>query len=144
MFNVNYGTMDVKMHQGDTGSFTLRAVKASGNDWTPDDRLVFTIAQEDGTIKLSRYYRLDDERTIDLGNGVAVIEFRNSDTDEWATGNYKMEVRYGISPVWDGENIPEDDMIDATRTDIAHICEGATVRTKIQSVLTIDRVYWRI
>jgi hypothetical protein len=136
--------MDVKMHQGDTGSFTLRAVKASGNDWTPDDRLVFTIAQEDWTIKLSRYYRLDDERTIDLGNGVAVIEFRNSDTDEWATGNYKMEVRYGISPVWDGENIPEDDMIDATRTDIAHICEGATVRTKIQSVLTIDRVYWRI
>ena len=144
MFNVNCDTMDVKMHQGDTGSFTLRAVKESGNDWTPDDRLVFTIAQEDGTIKLSRYYRLDDERTIDLGNGVAVIEFRNSDTDEWATGNYKMEVRYGISPVWDGENIPEDDMIDATRTDIAHICEGATVRTKIQSVLTIDRVYWRI
>ena len=89
MFNVNYDTMDVKMHQGDTGSFTLRAEKTSGNEWTEDDRLVFTIAQEDGTIKLSRYYRLD----TDLGNGVAVIEFRNSDTDEGATGSYKMEVR---------------------------------------------------
>ena len=46
--------------------------------------------------------------------------------------------------MWDGENIPEDDMIDATRTDIAHICEGATVRTVKKAVLTIDRVYWRI
>ena len=145
MFKVDYDTMEITMHKGDTGSFSLKAEKKSGADWTEDDRMVFTVTSQDGSIMIQRYYRLDDGRTVSgLENGEVVIEFHNDDTDDWPTGIYSTELRYDITPVWDGDNIPTADIVDATRTDIAHICEGATVRTVLQSRINIQHVYGRI
>ena len=92
MFNVNLDTMEITMHKGDTGSFSLKAEKSSGDDWTSDDRMVFTVTSQDGTIMIQRYYRLDDSRTVSgLDNGEVVIEFHNDETDDWPTGT---EIRY--------------------------------------------------
>ena len=145
MFRVDYDTMEITMHKGDTGSFSLKAAKKSGDPWTADDRLQFVVAAQDGTIMIWKYFRLDDGRAVSgFENGEVVIEFHNDDTDDWPTGVYNTELRYDITPVWDGDDIPEDDIVDATRTDIAHICEGSCVRTVIQSHINIQHVYGRI
>lgn len=139
-FQVNLETMDINMNRGDTGSFFVGSERASGTAWTADDRALFTIKDARGTIKLQRFYRLDDQ--WDVGDGVILIEFHNNDTDTWDPGQYSVELRFDVAPVWEGTP-PEGRCEDALATD-ARIVEGSIVRTAIHSTLQIDDILGEI
>ena len=61
MFNVDLNTMAITMHRGDTGSFKVHASRKSGDSWTADDRMLFTIKNQNGVTVIQRFYRLDDQ-----------------------------------------------------------------------------------
>jgi len=136
MFNVDE-TGNVTMHQGDTGAYKVHATRQTGEAWTSDDRLLFTIRNAAGDIVIQRIYRLDDDDG--LGNGVVEIQFHNSDTDSLPNGTYQVERRYNIHPYWDGTP-PEGMCVDALTAD-ARMIEGDCVRTVFQGNLTISDVY---
>lgn len=139
-FEVDNKTMDIRMYAGDTGSFKFTAKKDSGDDWTDEDRMLFTVANSQGEIVMQRIYRLDDQ--WNLGNGAVMIEFHNSDTDEWDPGIYSVEVRFNFPPVWEGTT-PTARCVNALTSE-AQMVEGANVRTKIKSTLEIKAVSGRI
>ena len=132
MFEYNSNGTEIKMHAGDTGAFKVKATRASGEDWTEDDRMLFTI-RKDGEIVMQRFYRLDDDEG--LGNGVVEIQFHNNDTDEWDTGIYEMERRYNVNPRWNGT--PPEGMCVNALTAGVRMVEGDVVRTVVQGTLTI-------
>ena len=136
MFNVDESG-NVTMHQGDTGAYKVHATRQTGEAWTADDRLLFTIRNAAGDIVIQRIYRLDDDEG--LGNGVVEIQFHNSDTDSLPNGTYQVERRYNVHPYWDGTP-PEGMCVDALTAD-ARMIEGDCVRTVFQGNLTISDVY---
>ena len=139
MFDINLNTMAIEMHRGDTGEFKVIASKKSGASWGEHDRMIFTISAADKTTKIKRIYRLDDNRVAtNLGNGIAQIEFHNSDTDTWTNGLYTTELRFIGNAVWTGDELT-DDCVDDLQAD-SHIVEGVPVRTEIQSTLTIKDI----
>ena len=128
------------MHRGDTGSFKIHAERETGTAWTDDDRMLFTVRDATSKVVMQRFYRLDDQ--WDLGDGVMLIEFHNDDTDQWANGQYAMELRFCIAPVWEG-TAPTSRCADAL-TAGARMVEGSVVRTVIHSTLTIDEIYGEV
>lgn len=141
MFNVDFDTMNIKMHRGDTGSFKLHATKKSGDAWSQDDRMLFTIRNGQGEIVIQRFYRLDDQ--WDLGDGRVLIEFHNDDTDQWENGTYPVEARFVIDPVWSG-TAPTGRCENALASGMPRMVEGAVVRTVIQSTLEISEIYGEV
>jgi len=139
-FQINLETGDIKMNAGDTGSFKVHGSRKSGAVWTEDSRMLFTIADSAGEIVLQRIYRLDDQ--YDLGDGVVLIEFHNDDTDDWPAGQYTMERRYDVSPVWEGT--PSTARCVDALTSSAKMIEGVPVRTVFVGTLTIVGVIGRI
>lgn len=139
-FQVDLETGNIEMNAGDTGSFSVTAEKESGNAWTDRDRMLWTVKDGNGAIVMQRIYRLDTA----LGNGVAVIQFHNSDTDTWEPGIYSTERRYGINPRWKGgAPSSEAECIDALITGDEMI-EGDTVRTVFQGQLTVLAIQGKI
>jgi len=130
---------NITMHRGDTGAFKVSASRASGDDWTEDDRLIWTVRNSAGEIVMQRYYRLDDDEG--LGNGVVEIQLHNNDTDKWANGTYQTERRYIINAYWDG-TAPDGMCVNAL-TASAHIVDGDTVRVPEngQCSMTLSDVY---
>lgn len=144
MFVVDFENGAVSMHRGDTGSYTVRASRKSGVPWTENDRMLLTIWDGDKPL-LQRIYRLDSD---DLGNGVILIEFHNEDTDKLAIGNYPMERRYIINPIWDlpsGGSIPSERVVDALNTQ-AKIVDGHIVRIPSagQTTFVLQGVYGEV
>ena len=139
MFNVNSTGTEITLHAGDTGAFKVKATRSSGEDWTSDDRLLFTI-RKDGEIVMQRFYRLDDDEG--LGNGVVEIQFHNNDTDTWDPGSYSTERRYCVNPSWNG-TAPEGMCVDALTAGVRMV-EGDVVRTTIQGSLTINGIMGEI
>ena len=135
-FEVNEKADSITMHAGDTGAFKIHATRASGEDWTEDDRMLFTIRNGSGEIVLQRFYRLDDDEG--LGNGVVEIQFHNNDTDTWEPGSYTMERRYAVNPYWDG-TAPAGMCVNALTAGVRMI-EGDVVRTVVQGTLTIQGI----
>ena len=140
MFNVDLETMEITMHRGDTGSFKVHGSRKDGTPWTEDDRMLFTVRNQQGEIVMQRIYRLDDQ--WDLGDGVVLIEFHNDDTDTWEPTQYSTELRFDISPIWEG-TAPTARCVDALKTS-AKMVEGSIVRTTLQSSLTINGVLGNI
>ena len=141
MFNVNLETMEITMHQGDTGSFKISAERASGTAWTENDRMLFTVMNGQGEIVLQRIYRLDDQ--YDLGDGMVLVEFHNDDTDQWPAGQYTTELRFDVSPIWNG-TAPTARCVNALAEGTPKMIEGDVVRTMIQSTLTIAGIIGEI
>ena len=141
MFNVDLTTMAITMHQGDTGSFKIGATRENETAWTEDDRMLFTVKNGQGEIVLQRIYRLDDQ--YDLGNGKVLVEFHNDDTDTWDAGTYSTELRFDVSPIWDG-TAPTARCVNALSPGTPKMIEGAIVRTTIQSTLTISGILGEI
>jgi len=140
MFSYNENATVIDMHAGDTGAFKVKATRQSGEDWTEDDRMLFTIRNASGEIVLQRFYRLDDDDG--LGNGVIEIQFHNNDTDTWEPGAYSMERRYNVHPYWDGT--PPTGMCVNALTAGVRMIEGDVVRTVVQGTLTIAGVLGNI
>ena len=139
-FQFDPETGNISMNAGDTGSFAVKCTRSSGEAWTEDSRMLFTITGPNGIV-LQRIYRLDDQ--WDLGDGVVLIEFHNNDTDDWDAGDYEMERRYNVSPVWDGTPSTAR-CVDATAAGAAQMVEGVPVRTVFKGTLHIDGVSGRI
>ncbi len=141
MFNVDLETMAITMHQGDTGSFKIGATREGGDEWTSADRMLFTVKNGQGEVVLQRIYRLDDQ--YDLGNGKVLVEFHNDDTDTWDAGTYTTELRFDVSPIWDG-TAPTARCVNALSPGTPKMVEGSIVRTTIQSTLTISGILGEI
>lgn len=139
-FQVDLATMDIKMNRGDTGSFWVKASRASEAEWSEDDRMLFTIRDGQNEIVMQRFYRLDDQ--WGQGDGIVLIEFHNDDTDKWPTGQYSVELRFNIGPRWDG-TAPTGRCVDALTAGVKMI-EGDVVRTVIHASLTIDDIYGEV
>ena len=140
-FHHNNVTGDIEMNQGDTGSFKVHCSRKSGAEWPSTARMQYTIRNASGEIVLQRIYRMDDQ--WDLGDGVVLIEFHNSDTDTWPVGTYQTERRYDVAPTWEGT--PSDARcVDALEAGAARMIDGVPVRTVFQGTLRIDNVYGRI
>ena len=137
MFQVNSDGSEIVMHAGDTGAFKVKATRQSGEAWTEDDRMLFTIKSGTGEIVMQRFYRLDDDDG--LGNGVMLIQFHNDDTDKWDPGQYSMERRYDVNPRWDG-TAPAGMVVNALTAGVKMI-EGDVVRTVVQGSLIIQGVH---
>lgn len=135
-FLIDQETGDIRMNRGDTGSFKVHCSRKSGESWTEDSRMLFTVKNNQGDVVLQRIYRLDDQ--WGLGDGVVLIEFHNDDTDQWPGGQYDMERRYNVLPVWQG-TAPTERCVNAL-TASAKMVEGAPVRTVFQGTLTIEDV----
>lgn len=142
MFNVDLEKGDITMHRGDTGSYKLHAARQSEEAWTEDDRLLFTVKNSQGEIVMQRFYRLDDQ--WEIGDGVVLIEFHNDDTDGWDNGQYSVEYRYIIGPVWEG-TAPTSRCANAL-TAGAKIVEGNVVRIPEngQVTLTVNDIYGEV
>ena len=125
------------MNAGDTGSMIIRCTQKDGDDWTSDDRMLFTIMNQQGEVLLQRIYRLD--HAYGLGNGAILLEFHNDDTDDWEAGDYTMERRYNIAPIWEGTPSSAR-CVNALAPGAAKMVEGGTVRTVFQGNLHIDGV----
>lgn len=140
MFQIDHDTGVIVMHAGDTGAYKVRAVRQSGAAWTENDRMVFTIRNSSGVVMLQRYYRLDTE----AGNGVAIIQFHNADTDEWSAGTYQTERRYVVGAVWNG-TAQTGDCVNALTID-SRIVDGVPVRIPdgAQSTITVRQSYGRV
>ena len=98
--------------------------------------MLFTVTNGQGEIMIQRFYRLDDQ--WDAGDGNVLIEFHNDDTDEWDPGQYNTELRFDVSPVWEGT--PPTSRCANALTANARMVEGSIVRTVIQSTLNITGV----
>lgn len=139
-FQVDLETGDIRMNKGDTGSFKVRCSRSSGESWTADSRMLFTIKNGNNEIVMQRIYRLDDQ--WGLGDGVVLIEFHNNDTDQWPVGTYQMERRYNVSPIWEGT--PSDARCVDALASSARMVEGVPVRTVFQGTLNIEDIYGEV
>ena len=135
-FNFDSNTWAITMHRGDTGSKWVHATRGSGDDWTEDDRCLFTVRNTAGEVVIQRIYRLDDQ--WGAGNGYFLMEFHNNDTDTLPEGIYNTEWRFDISPQWNG-TAPTGRCVNGMTAGVRMI-EGSVVRTKIQSSLTLNGV----
>ena len=140
-FQIDLETGDIKMNAGDTGSYKVCCTRKSGNAWTSDSRMLYTIRSQSGEIMLQRIYRLDDQ--YGLGDGMVLIEFHNDDTDTWAPGQYTTERRYNVNPIWEGTPSPAR-CVNALAEGAARMIEGVPVRTVFKGALTIESVDGRI
>jgi hypothetical protein len=104
--------------------------------------MLYTVRNAQGEIVLQRFYRLDDQ--WDLGDGVVLIEFHNDDTDSWENGQYSVERRYVIDPIWEG-TAPTSRCANALTAD-ARMVEGAIVRVPAtgQTTMVIDDIYGEV
>lgn len=139
-FDFDKTTGNINMYAGDTGSFKVHCARQSGDNWTEDSRMLFTVKNPQGEIVLQRIYRLDDQ--YDLGDGVVLIELHNDDTDTWEPGTYTMERRYNVAPVWEGT--PSTARCVDALTSAAKMIEGVPVRTVFKGELKINSVDGRI
>jgi len=139
-FQVDLETGDIKMNQGDTGSFKVKCTRKSGEAWTSDSRMLFTLRNDSKEIVIQRIYRLDDQ--WGLGDGVVLIEFHNDDTDHLPTGQYQMERRYNVDPIWEGT--PSTARCVDALTSSAKMVEGVPVRTVFQGTLQIEDIYGEV
>lgn len=140
-FKLDPETMNITMNKGDTGSFFVKLTRKSGASWTDDDRALFTVRNQQGVIVMQRIYRLDDQ--WEVGDGIFLVEFHNDDTDTWDTGDYGMEIRADISPIWEGTP-PTGRCVNALAAGTPRMIEGPIVRTVIHSTLKIEGIYGEI
>lgn len=140
MFTLEKDSGNITMHRGDTGAYKVTARRKSGAEFTAADRMLYTVRNMNGEIVIQRLYRLDTA----LGNGKAVIQFHNSDTDQLENGTYNAERRYIIAPRWEGTP-PEGNCVNALTAE-GKIVEGDVVRTPPigQATITLGDVYGEV
>lgn len=137
-FNLDKTTLDMSLYRGDTASFWIHAVKRSGDDWTDDDRMKFTMISPSGNIVMERHYRLDDQWS--KGDGYALIEFHNADTDTLDPGQYTIEIRFYIDAIWDGTPSTAR-CVNALADGAAQLIDGGDIKTVIHATFELRNVY---
>jgi len=122
MFSVNKQNMAISLHKGDTGAFTVTMSLRRGEPFVDGDVAIFEVWRGT-TLMMHREFNLqpDEPTYTEYGDGKFLLAFRNSDTDTWAAGSYSTEIRVSLNPI---------------RSD-GKVVDGNTVRTMVQSTLTI-------
>lgn len=82
----------IELHRGDTG---VIGITATGHDFGPNDRALFTVKNAQGMVVKQGIYAMENNRFQ--------VAFRNSDTDSLANGQYEWDVRYIVNPIYDDE-----------------------------------------
>lgn len=101
MFNVDETTKRITMHRGDTGSVRYHL---TGYEFQADDRVLWTMKSENGTIVKQGIYTPVD--------GDVVVEFANADTDQLSPGQYPYDLRVIANPEYDqGGAIIDGDIV---------------------------------
>lgn len=109
MFSIDNGT--ITLSRGDTAAFTVTAT--GGYTFAEEDRALFTVKDAMGEVIMERVYEL----TGDLGNGVFLVEFSNSDTDQLPPGAYSWDVRYVLHPYYNSAGrIVDGDQVITPKT----------------------------
>jgi len=125
-WNIDLNTMAVTMHKGDTGSYTVTMELEDGESFVDGDVAIYEVWRENERMIHREFNLQPDEPTYtEYGDGVFLIAFRNSDTDTWAAGSYDTEIRVSLNPVRSS----------------GKVVDGDTVRTVVQSTITIQDVY---
>lgn len=125
-WNIDPNTMAVTMHKGDTGSYTVTMELEDGESFVDGDVAIYEVWREDERMIHREFNLQPDEPTYtEYGDGVFLIAFRNSDTDTWAAGSYDTEIRVSLNPVRSS----------------GRVVDGDTVRTVVQSTITIQDVH---
>ena len=137
-FNLDKTTLDMSLYRGDTASFWIHAVKRSGDDWTDDDRMKFTVISPSGNIVMERHYRLDDQWS--KGDGYALIEFHNADTKALDPGQYTLKIRFYIDAIWDGTPSTAR-CVNALAEGAAQLIDGGDIKTVIHAAFELRNVY---
>lgn len=139
-FQFDKTTGDVKMNAGDTGSYKIHVARDGGAEWTSDSRMLYTVTGVTGIV-IQRIYRLDDQ--WGLGDGIILVEYHNDDTDSLDAGDYTIEGRVNVEPIWDGTPSTAR-CVNALAEGTVKMVEGVPVRTLFKSTLHIDSVDGRI
>ncbi len=125
-WNIDPNTMAVTMHKGDTGSYTVTMELEDGESFVDGDVAIYEVWREDERMIHREFNLQPDEPTYtEYGDGVFLIAFRNSDTDTWSAGSYDTEIRVSLNPVRSS----------------GRVVDGDTVRTVVQSTITIQDVH---
>lgn len=101
MFDINGKT--ITMTAGDTGAFRVRPKY----HFSDGDKAQFTIKNGSGIVVLRRWYNLDSQTETFL------VCFHGQDTRGLAPGNYRWDIRYYLTPYYDGAGTTNDHIIDA-------------------------------
>lgn len=92
---------NIILSRGDTGALTITA---DGYTFGPNDRALFSVRNQYGTIVI--------QRAFELTNNAFTMTFFNADTDTQNPGNYTWDVRYVINPSYDDAgNIVDGDQV---------------------------------
>lgn len=126
MWSVDKNTMIVTMHKGDTGAYWVQLNRTSGDPFVDGDVAIYEVWSGE-TLMMHREFELQpaEPTSICPGDGKFLIAFRNSDTDTWASGSYDTEIRVSLNPIRAS----------------GKVVDGDTVRTVIQSSITIQPVF---
>lgn len=129
-WEVNEQTMAVTMHRGNTGAYYVQLTledqpDINDNVFVAGDVAIYEV-WNGSTRLIHREFDLQPATPTEIepGDGKFLISFVNSDTDEWADGNYDTEICMILNP---------------TRDD-GSVVDGDTVRTVVQSTIQIKPV----
>ena len=124
-WSIEKATMAVTMHKGDTGAYWVQLELESGDEFEEGDVALYEVWQGQNRL-VHKEFELQPDEPDDIcpGDGRFLVSFRNSDTDTWAAGTYRTEIRVSLNPI---------------RSD-GSVVDGDTVRTVIQSTITINDV----
>ena len=93
MFKLDTDGTTIHMHRGNTGTIKITL---TGYSFGNDDRVLFRMTSQNGTIIKSQICEIDQDGCIE-------IEFVNTDTDYLAAGYYFYGVTAATDPEYDGE-----------------------------------------
>lgn len=118
MFVVDTENYKIDLHRGDTG---VIGITLTGHTFGADDRVLFTIKDQEGKIVKEGVYALTNNRFE--------VEFLNADTDHLMPGQYSWDVRCVVNPVYannaiiDGDAVatPRDPMVVNLRTTVGQV-----------------------
>lgn len=98
MMNLNYETMEIEMHKGDTGTVDYQL---GGDALASSDRVLWTMADKNGNpVK---------QEIITPVDGAFTVTFANSDTDALEAGDYPYDIRVINNPTLVNGKITDGD-----------------------------------
>ena len=100
MIILDYSSMGITMHKGDTGSVEYQL---GGDELESTDRVLWTMKDRNGVVVKQAIITPDD--------GAFDVTFANSDTDSIAPGDYFYDIRVISNPTYDSGKITDGDAV---------------------------------
>ena len=134
-WDIDENTGPITMHRGDTGAFYGRHVADDGEPFVEGDVAIFEVLNGK-TVMMHREYPLNDDDGE--GNGVYLVPFRNSDTDTWPAGTYKVETRVSLNALRNLKSFISVSAVERAEPITATLDENALLEAVEARTGTID------